>query len=86
MQRRSSGKPMEIAMTIRSIFKTSTSLAALLALSLLSTIGGAEAESGIRSYQPRHPPIARIPTGPDKMKMPCVRMPLPGKPEHCAMT
>ena len=64
-------------MTIRSTFTTSTCLAAMLIASLafLGTVSSAGAESGFRSFQPRHPPIARIPTGPDKPLKPCLVLP-----------
>jgi hypothetical protein len=68
---------METAMTIRSTFKTSIYLAAMLAGSwaLLAAAGGdAQAGSSSRGFHRYPSPIARIPTGPFKQNTPCIKV------------
>jgi hypothetical protein len=64
---------METAMTIRSIFKTST-LAAVVAGTLALALAGsaAEAGDGIRGFHPGRPTYARMPSGPSKYFPGCV--------------
>jgi hypothetical protein len=64
---------METAMTIRSIFATST-LVAILAATLALALAGsaAEAGDGIRGFHPGRPSYARISTGPSKFWPGCI--------------
>ena len=64
-------------MTIRSTFKTSITLAAMLAgsLALLAADGGnAQAGSSLRSFHHYPPPTARLPTGLIKPYTPCIKV------------
>jgi len=73
-------------MTIRSMFKTSIYLAAMLAGSLVLLAAGsaAQAGSGFHGFHHYQPPVARIPTGPNTWRPPaCHLVGLNGKQIPC---